>query len=91
MGRKRVRMPHDVPHELRKQLIRTARVIATVEGCMKVYSHPESVGGDSLIGNDNYAERARRGCRTILHDFLQTACDELTEIIDALRKMDAGK
>ena len=85
----RIRLPHEIPHDLRRLLIRTARVIATVEGCQKVYLNPENVGGDSLIGNDNYAERARRGDRTILHDFLQTARDELQEIIDAIRAMDA--
>jgi hypothetical protein len=87
MGRKRVRMPHEIPHELRKLLMRTARVVATVQGRQKVYLSPEGVGGDSLIGNDNYAERARRGDRTLLHDFLQTARDELTEILDDLKKL----
>jgi hypothetical protein len=74
--RKRIRLPHDIPHDLRKQLVRTARVIATVEGCHKVYENPEGVGGDSLTENDNYAERARRGDQTILHDFLISARDE---------------
>jgi hypothetical protein len=89
MGRKRVRMPHEIPHELRKQLIRTARVIATLQGLQRVYANPEGVGGDSLTNNQNYAERARRGDRTVCHDFVIAARDELQEIIDALRKMDA--
>lgn len=87
---KRIRLPHDIPHELRKELVRTTRVIATVAGMVRVYCSPDGVGGDSLIGNDNYAERARRGDRTILHDFLLTARDELTDIIAALEKLGTG-
>lgn len=91
---KRVRLPHSVPHELRRLLVRVARVNAQAANCRKVYVNPEGVGGglDADGEDNNFVLRAKRGCRTILHDFLTAAIDEIDDIcaeLDAMNERDA--
>lgn len=46
-----------------------------------IYSARRNVGGDSLIGNHAYNQRAANYDRTILHDALLLARDEFDEVV----------
>ena len=91
----RIRLPDSTPHELRKLLVRVARVNAQASNLHKVYLNPDGVGGglDPEGIDNNFVLRAKRGCRTILHDFLCNALDELADIrreMDRMNERDDG-
>ncbi len=86
----RIRLPHAIPHELRKLLVRMARVQAQASAIGRVYENPDGVGGglDADGEGNNFIDRARRGDRTLLYDFLGNALDELGDIKSELVRMD---
>lgn len=87
----RVRWPDDLDPTLRKWLTRVARVGAHIRAQLAIYGRGRNVGGDSLIGNDNYAQRAGQRDRTILHDALVVAIDEYTDVLREVQaKMDSA-
>lgn len=76
----RARWPDDLDPKLRRWLTRVQRVQAHLRSTLLIYSTQRNVGGDSLIGNDDYARRAASADRTILYDALTLAADEFAEI-----------
>ena len=65
---------------------------AHLRSTMLIYSARRNVGGDSLIGNHAYSERAANHDRTILHDALILARDEYDEVIREVQAvMDSPK
>ena len=64
---------------LNEWLRRVARVRAQLGCCVGVYANPMRSGGQSLLG-EGYAERASLGDRSILHEFLTTAIEQLVQI-----------
>lgn len=81
MEERRVRWPDDLDPKLRKWLTRVQRVHAHLRSTLLIYSAHRNVGGDSLIGNHAYNQRAANYDRTILHDALLLARDEYDEVI----------
>ncbi len=77
----RIRWPDDLDPRLRKWLTRVARVQAHVRAQLAIYGKKRNVGGDSLIGNTAYADRAANADRTILHDCLVVALDEYADVL----------
>lgn len=77
----RQRWPADLPSQLRKWLTRVQRVQAHLRSTLLIYSARRNVGGDSLIGNHAYNQRASQYDRTILHDALLLARDEFDEVV----------
>lgn len=89
---KRIRWPDNLDPKLRKWLTRVQRVQAHLRSTMLIYSARRNVGGDSLIGNSAYNERAANYDRTILHDALLLARDEYDEVIREVQAiMDSPK
>ena len=89
---KRVRWPDSLDPKLRKWLTRVQRVQAHLRSTLLIYSARRNVGGDSLIGNHAYNERAASYDRTILHDALLLARDEYDEVIREVQAvMDSPK
>ena len=89
---KRLRWPDNLDPKLRKWLTRVQRVQAHLRSTMLIYSARRHVGGDSLIGNHAYNERAANYDRTILHDALLLARDEYDEVIREVQAiMDSPK
>lgn len=87
----RARWPADLNPQLRKWLTRVQRVQAHLRSTLLIYSTKRNVGGDSLIGNHAYADRAAQNDRTILYDALTLAIDEFAEVRDAVQAvMDAA-
>lgn len=76
----RARWPDDLDPTLRRWLTRVQRVQAHLRSTLLIYSTRRNVGGDSLIGNTAYAERAANADRTILHDALTLAMDEFGDV-----------
>lgn len=76
----RARWPDDLDPKLRRWLTRVQRVQAHLRSTLLIYSTQRNVGGDSLIGNDDYARRAASADRTILYDALTLAIDEFGEV-----------
>lgn len=76
----RVRWPDDLDPQLRRWLTRVQRVQAHLRSTLLIYSTKRNVGGDSLIGNDDYARRAAAADRTILYDALTLALDEFGDV-----------
>lgn len=76
----RVRWPDDLDPKLRQWLTRVQRSIAHLRSTLLIYSERRDVGGDSLIGNDHYKQRAATADRTILYDAITVAMDELTDV-----------
>lgn len=76
----RARWPDDLDPKLRRWLTRVQRVQAHLRSTLLIYSTQRNVGGDSLIGNNDYARRAAIADRTILYDALTLAADEFAEI-----------
>lgn len=88
----RVRWPDDLDPKLRKWLTRVQRVQAHLRSTLLIYSARRNVGGDSLIGNHAYNQRAASYDRTILHDALLLARDEYDELIREVQTvMDSPK
>ena len=88
----RLRWPADLNPKLRKWLTRVQRVQAHLRSTMLIYSARRNVGGDSLIGNHAYSDRAANHDRTILHDALILARDEYDEVIREVQAvMDSPK
>jgi hypothetical protein len=88
----RVRWPDDLNPQLRKWLTRVQRVQAHLRSTLLIYSNRRNVGGDSLIGNHAYTERAASYDRTILHDALLLARDEFDEVVREVQAvMDSPK
>lgn len=92
---KRIRLPGEMPYELRKLLVRVARVNAQASNIVKIYTDPDGVGGglDPEGDNNNFIERAKRQDRTLLYDFLNNALGEMSDImreLDAMNARDAG-
>jgi len=57
-----------------------------------IYSARREVGGDSLIGNHAYNQRAANYDRTILHDALLLARDEFDQVVREVQAvMDSPK
>lgn len=83
----RVRWPNDLDPKLRKWLTRVQRAIAHMRSTLLIYSDRRNVGGDSLIGNANYNERAASADRTILYDAITVAMDELAEVREQVQKV----
>ena len=63
---RRIRWPDDLDPKLRGWLTRVARVGAHMKAQLAIYGRGRNVGGDSLIGNTAYNERAASRDRTIL-------------------------
>lgn len=76
----RVRWPDELDPQLRRWLTRVQRTLAHVRSTLLIYSEKRNVGGDSLIGNKDYARRAARADRTILYDALTLVLDECNDI-----------
>lgn len=88
----RVRWPDDLDPKLRQWLTRTQRAIAHLRSTLLIYSEKRNVGGDSLIGNTAYRDRAASADRTILYDALTVALDEFTEVREMVQAvMDSPK
>lgn len=88
----RVRWPAELDPKLRKWLTRVQRVQAHLRSTLLIYSNRRNVGGDSLIGNHAYNQRAASYDRTILHDALLLACDEFAEVVREVQTvMDSPK
>ncbi len=88
----RVRWPADLDPKLRKWLTRVQRVQAHLRSTLLIYSARRDVGGDSLIGNHAYNDRAANYDRTILHDALLLARDEFDEVVREVQAvMDSPK
>jgi len=84
-----------MPYELRKLLVRVARVNAQASNIEKIYVDPDGVGGglDADGEDNNFIDRAKRGDITLLYDFLGNAIDEMSDIkreLDAMNARDAG-
>jgi hypothetical protein len=77
--KRRARISHAVPVEIRAWLHAVARVHAHLCSVVRLYGNPTSAGGQSLLG-ETYAARAARGDRTLLQDCLTLAIDELAGI-----------
>lgn len=89
---KRIRWPASLDPKLRKWLTRVQRVQAHLRSTLLIYSARRNVGGDSLIGNHAYNERAANYDRTILHDALLLARDEYDEVVREVQAvMDSPK
>lgn len=80
----RARWPDDLDPQLRRWLTRVQRMQAHLRSTLLIYSTQRNVGGDSLIGNTDYADRAARADRTILYDALTLAIDEFADVRDAV-------
>lgn len=92
MAERRVRWPDDLDPKLRKWLTRVQRVHAHLRSTLSIYGTRRNVGGDSLIGNHAYNDRAKNYDRTILHDALLLARDEYDEVIREVQTvMDSPK
>lgn len=76
----RVRWPNDLDPQLRRWLTRVQRAVAHLRSTLLIYSDKRNVGGDSLIGNNAYRDRAASADRTILYDALTVALDEFAEV-----------
>lgn len=88
---RRIRWPDDLDPQLRKWLTRVSVGTAHIKAQLAIYGKSRNVGGDSLIGNDNYAQRAANNDRTILHDALVVAVDELSDVLREVQaKMDSA-
>ena len=88
----RARWPADLNPQLRKWLTRVQRVQAHLRSTLLIYSAKRNVGGDSLIGNHAYADRAANNDRTILYDALTLALDEFAEVRDQVQAvMDSAR
>lgn len=88
----RVRWPDDLDPKLRKWLTRVQRVQAHLRSTLLIYSARREVGGDSLIGNHAYNQRAANYDRTILHDALLLARDEFDQVVREVQAvMDSPK
>lgn len=88
---RRVRWPDDRDATLRNWLTRVARANAHIRAQLAIYGRGGNVGGDSILGNDNYAQRAGQRDRTILHDALVVVIDEYTDVLrDVQAKMDSA-
>ncbi len=89
---KRIRWPDNLDPKLRKWLTKVQRVQAHLRSTMLIYSARRNVGGDSLIGNSAYNERAANYDRTIIHDALLLARDEYDDVIREVQAiMDSPK
>lgn len=89
---KRIRWPDNLDPKLRKWLTRVQRVQAHLRSTLLIYSARRNVGGDSLIGNHAYNERAANYDRTILHDALLLARDEYDDVVREVQAvMDSPK
>lgn len=84
---KRVRWPDNLDPKLRVWLTRTARVVAHLRAQMAIFGTGRDVGGDSLIGNRAYAEKAAARDRTILHDALCFAVDECRDLLEEIQRV----
>jgi hypothetical protein len=79
---KRVRWPDDMDPKLRVWLTRTARICAHLKAQMSIYGRgSRNVGGDSLVGNHAYNQKAANRDRTILHDALVFTLDEAGDVL----------
>ena len=76
---RRPRIATVVDPELRGWLQRAARAHAHIAAIVRLYGNPSKAGGQSLLG-ETYAARVARGDRTILHDCVTYARDELDGI-----------
>jgi hypothetical protein len=85
MTAERIRWPDDLDPKLRGWLTRIARVGAHMKAQLAIYGKGRNVGGDSLIGNTAYNERAATRDRTILHDALALAIDEYGDVLRELQ------
>lgn len=87
---KRYRWPDDLCPKIRKWLTRVQRVQAHMRAQLLIYSTGRDVGGCSM-GNDNYKRRAAIADRTILHDALALAIDELVAVFGEVQgEMDSA-
>lgn len=83
----RVRWPDDLDPKLRQWLTRVQRAIAHLRSTLLIYSAKRNVGGDSLIGNTAYQDRAASADRTLLYDALTLAMDEFIEVREQVQKI----
>jgi len=82
---RRTRLSPHLPRDLRGWLRRTAVIHAHLLTAVRLYARPERAGGRSLEG-DTYAARAARGDRTLLHEALTFARDEIDAIRDEVEE-----
>lgn len=82
---RRTRLSKAIDPELAAWLRRVARCHAHLCAVVRLYGRPENAGGRSNNGDD-YAARAARGDRTLLHDALLATGDELYQIADDVQE-----
>jgi hypothetical protein len=87
---RRIRWPDDLDPKLRGWLTRVARVGAHLKSQLTIFGRGRDVGGDSLIGNHAYNERAANRDRTILHDALVMAVDECGDVLREIQAVMDG-
>jgi hypothetical protein len=81
----RVRWPDELDPKLRKWLTRAQRALAHLRSTILIYSDRRNVGGDSLIGNTAYRERAAAADRTLLYDALTVALEVFSEVREEIQ------
>lgn len=76
---RRTRLSAGICKTLAGWLHRVARVHAHLCAIVRLYGRPDRAGGQSNLG-ETYAERARRGDRSLLYEALTLSIDELSDI-----------